>query len=369
MSSALYVGLMSGTSADGVDALVVDFETSTPTLLASHSLDYPSALRQAVLTASHAQQCDPETLWQLDEQLGHFYAQCVQELLKRYPDVKANIAAIGSHGQTIRHRPTDGRPYTVQIGNPNVLAAQTGIPVVADFRRADMAWGGQGAPLAPAFHQAIFRDHSCPRVVINIGGMANMTDLTGPTTIGFDTGPGNALMDAFIQRHQPNCRFDSEGQWASTGRIHPALLARLLTHPFFTQAPPKSTGREDFHLSWLDEHLLAFNPIAPEDVQATLCELSCQSITQALKYAHNTPKEILVCGGGAKNHFLMQRLQQLQSAETKVLSTQVRGVDVQHVEAMLMAWLAKQYCDDAPGNLPSVTGASKAVVLGALYKA
>jgi len=283
----------------------------------------------------------------------------------------AQIIAIGSHGQTIRHRPP-GSPegtFTLQIGDPNLIAELTGINTVADFRRRDMAAGGQGAPLVPAFHRAIFHSPNKNRVIVNIGGMANITWLPaqGPV-IGFDTGPGNVLMDTWIAEHLGKS-YDQDGAWATSGQVCTTLLAELLAEPYFKMLAPKSTGRENFNRSWLEDHLrrLVSTP-ALGDIQATLLELSAITIADSIKGLDQIPKEVFVCGGGAYNTALMQRLARLMPQDS-VASTAALGVDPQWIEAMAFAWLAQQTLNHRPGNLREVTGATREVILGGVYYA
>jgi anhydro-N-acetylmuramic acid kinase len=364
----LYIGLMSGTSLDGIDALLVDLASPQPRAVASHHQPYPAELRATLLELSHASHPELHQLAQLDVQLGELYAAAVQALLERTAIAAATVQAIGSHGQTVRHHPFGPRPYTLQLGDPNVIAERTGITTVADFRRRDIAAGGQGAPLVPAFHAALFRHPEHMRVVLNLGGMANITVLPTndrePVT-GFDTGPGNVLLDAWVQHHRGSA-YDAAGAWAAGGTPLPALLRYLLTEPYFTQAPPKSTGRECFNLAWLKARMEGTED--PQDVQATLVELTALSVAQAVNEHAGAAREVLVCGGGAYNSTLLRRLSHHLAPRT-VLSTAHYGVEPQAVEAMAFAWLAQQTLHGAPGNLPAVTGAHRPVVLGGIYRA
>lgn len=367
MGDANYIGLMSGTSLDGVDAILADFNAEQPRALASFHRPYPRELRATLLELSHASHPELHTLARLDVALGQLYAECVQALLERSGVPAATVRAIGSHGQTVRHHPQGTHPYTLQLGDPNVIAERTGITTVADFRRRDIAAGGQGAPLVPAFHAAIFRDPGQTRVVLNLGGMANITVLPAaadaPVT-GFDTGPGNVLLDGWTARHLGTA-FDARGRWAVGGHAIPALLQRLLAEPYFELAPPKSTGRELFNLAWLEAHLDGTE--GAQDVQATLLELTAQSVSQAiLRHAAET-EEVLICGGGVSNDALMQRLAE-HLAPRRVQSTAAYGVEPQLVEALAFAWLARQTLAGQAGNLPTVTGARHPVVLGGIYR-
>lgn len=381
--SDYYIGLMSGTSLDAIDAALVDFGNNTPTLV--QAINYPlgSDLRHAIQTLCTPGDNEIEQLGRVDIQLGTTLADAVKQLLKESGIGVQQICAIGSHGQTIRHRPDlkNGQHFTLQIGDPNTLAELTGITTVADFRRRDMAAGGQGAPLAPAFHAAMFSSASQTRGILNIGGMANVTLLSaklpahspaqtnasGPTpVIGFDTGPGNVLMDAWIRRHQQQA-FDENGQWAASGKVNPQLLELFLEDEFFPRSPPKSTGREHFNLAWLDRQLTRLGqPIDPRDVQATLSELTAQSVWEAM--ARFVPDQLVVCGGGARNTELMRRLGDKFSAASVITSDEL-GLPAEWVEAVAFAWLARERLAHRPGNLPAVTGARRPVVLGGIYPA
>ncbi len=359
----LYIGLMSGTSLDGIDAVLVDFSQPSPTLVASHYNEYTPQLRQTILALCHPGTDEINRMGELDVALGKQFALATNTLLKKNHLTAKQIRAIGSHGQTIRHYPQ--RQFTVQIGDPNIIAAETGITTVADFRRRDIAHGGQGAPLVPAFHQHIFSTSATNRAIVNIGGIANITLLPATdkqSILGFDTGPGNTLLDIWAEKylHQPQ---DKNGAWAAQGKIHAELLEKLLADPFFKLVPPKSTGREYFNLQWLENHLPTAIP--PVDVQTTLTELTARSIINAISH-YFSQAEILICGGGVHNHFLMQRLQKLNPA-LSVTSTQTRGIDPDWVEAIAFAWLAKQTLAGNPGNITAVTGAMKTTILGGVY--
>lgn len=367
--STLYIGLMSGTSMDAVDAALVDFSGPAPKLLATHSLSLDMELRTALRALGHGGIGELDRYGQLDARVGELFAEAACGLLEQAAVKAAQVRAIGSHGQTVLHNPAGSYPYSLQIGNPSLIAERTGITTVADFRRRDMAAGGQGAPLAPAFHNAVLRSQTQDRVVINIGGIANITVLPADPKLavsGFDTGPASTLMDAWIQQHL-NQRMDDDGRWAAGGTVVKPLLDRLMNDPYFKLAPPKSTGFEYFNLAWLNKKLAEQGaPITAQDVQATLCELSAASIAQAItEHAPNT-RQVLVCGGGVHNAYLMQRLRALMPT-CQVDSTAVYGVDPEWVEAMAFAWLAKQTLEGKPGNLPSVTGAKRAVMLGGIY--
>lgn len=306
----------------------------------------------------------------LDHRLGLLFADTALRLISEAGMDKREIRAIGSHGQTIWHAPMDRAPHTLQIGDPNLIAWRTGIVTIADFRRMDMAAGGQGAPLAPAFHAQVFRDPGHDRAIVNIGGIANLSLIPGDpqaSVSGFDTGPGNALLDDWAARHL-RTPYDVDGAWAASGQVHDDLLSRLLADRYFAARPPKSTGREYFNLRWLDQYLAPITPTpGAADVQATLVELTARSIARAVKNAAPAARQVLVCGGGAHNRTLMTRLKRAL-AGWEVLSTGQIGVDPEAVEAMCFAWLAKRRLEGQPGNLPAVTGAAEPVVLGGIYE-
>ncbi len=366
--SELFIGLMSGTSMDGIDAVLVDFTGGQLTILASHCSKYSPELQQQLDNTLQLQ--DPRTadLAETDRLVGEGFADAVMVLLDKAGISPDRITAIGSHGQTIRHEPDAPEPYSLQLGNAAVISASTGIDTVADFRSADIAGGGQGAPLVPAFHANIFSADAENRVVVNIGGIANITILpaggNGAVT-GFDTGPGNTLMDIWIRRHHGES-FDKDGAWASSGSIDARLLAAMLQDDYFRALPPKSTGREYFNRAWLSSYLQGLSTAA-QDVQATLCELTAVSITDAIEQHAPATQRVLVCGGGAHNAFLMQRLAG-NLPDIPVETTRAAGVDPDWVEAAAFAWLAKQHLEGKPGNIPEVTGASKPVVLGRLFR-
>lgn len=367
--SQLYIGLMSGTSLDGVDAALISFTNNQATLLDTYFLPFTDQVKTDALSLTAPGDNEIDRMGELDNTLGEIYAQAVNKLLQKSNISPKQITAIGSHGQTIRHRPSANQPFTLQIGNPTIIAERTGITTVADFRRRDMAAGGQGAPLVPAFHQDLFSGQR-NRIILNVGGIANVTYLPIDTSInvtGFDTGPGNMLMDAWIHKHCDK-PFDQNGDWAASGKVRPSLLANLLADDYYTNAPPKSTGREKYNLEWLEMKLEEndYQQTSAEDVQATLCELTAVTITQAIEKWCKHSEEILICGGGAHNQHLIQRLQTLLGPR-KVGLTNELGIDADWVEATAFAWLAKQAVEGLPGNLPAVTGASHPVILGAIY--
>lgn len=364
-----YLGIMSGTSLDGVDLALVDFAENRPKLTACDVVSMPNDVRQAVAKLITQGETDLQTLGELDHRLGLLYAECVQAFLDKQQLKPTQITAIGCHGQTVWHSPNGQYPFTMQLGDMHLLAAVSGIPTVGDFRRKDMAYGGQGAPLVPAFHQAMFAEPNKLVGVLNIGGISNISLLVpNQPTIGYDIGAGNTLMDGWIEQHQ-SVRFDKNGEWAASGKVNNALLAELLNEPFFRKPPPKSTGRELFNLDWLVKKLAKTAACAPCDVQATLAEFTAQSIADALEQISNPmnlPCELLVCGGGARNRFLMARIA-VCCPNWRVTTTDAYGLDGDFVEATAFAWLAYQRINHLPSNLPSVTGASRAVSLGTIF--
>lgn len=366
MEPRYYIGIMSGTSLDGVDAALVDFSAATPVLLQTFFCPYDDELRTQLLSLHQSGHDELHRAAILSNQLSRLYAEATAGLLKNAGAGFQQITAIGCHGQTIRHCPEVERGYTIQLVNAALLAELTQITVVIDFRSRDMAAGGQGAPLVPVFHHALFTSATCHRVIVNIGGIANITRLDPHSKIiGFDCGPGNILMDAWCLRHTGK-NYDQDGQWAATGQIIPALLEKLLHDHFFSRQPPKSTGRELFNLEWLEEKLLGNK--APEDVQATLLELTVKAIAQSIHDHCSTATEIYVCGGGAHNTLLMNRLMGAMPGKKIALTDQL-GVAADWVEAFAFAWLAQQTMLRKTGNLAAVTGAKGDRVLGAIYPA
>jgi anhydro-N-acetylmuramic acid kinase len=360
-----YLGVMSGTSLDGLDIALVRQE-DRPTLLAHHYLPMPAALRAELLALCASGPDELARAATAEQQWVELAAEGIHELLRREQLSPDDIRAIGSHGQTVRHEPVRG--FTVQIGNPALLAELTGIEVIADFRRRDVAAGGQGAPLVPAFHEALFDTQDSPCAVLNVGGFSNLSLIEpGREVRGFDCGPGNVLLDAWIGKVRGET-FDRDGAWAASGLLNEALLLRLMSDPYFAGRGPKSTGRELFNLPWLESHLAALPPLPVADVQRTLLELTVRSITESLQQAQSDTAELLVCGGGAHNGALMQRLQALLPS-CRVASTATRGVPPDWVEAMAFAWLAHCCLERIPANRPSVTGARGLRVLGAIYPA
>ncbi len=352
---------MSGTSADAIDAALVDTDGHQCRVLATHSITLPETLRNQVLALCAPGTDELDRAGTVQRRLGSLFAQAVRELLHGSGHRPEQVVAIGCHGQTVRHRP--GREgFSLQLGSGDVIASETGIPVVTDFRNRDMVLGGQGAPLVPRFHQRLFARAGERRTVLNIGGMANVTLLDGERlATGFDTGPGNVLLDEWCHRHTgKHC--DDNGDWARSGAPLPALLEQLLAEPYFSRLPPKSTGREHFNSRWLSAYL--HGDESAEDVQATLTELTAMTIARAL--ADFAPDRLLVCGGGIHNGLLMERLA-VHLPDAAILSTAEAGLDPDWVEAAAFAWLAWARMTGVPGNAPEVTGASREAVLGAVY--
>ena len=358
-----YIGLMSGTSMDGIDAALVTFGDPGVELVATRNHPYPETLRHAVRKAALTPVDEPiANLGALDRQVGEVFRDAAAALLQASGVDPSEVKAIGSHGQTVRHQPDATHPYTLQIGNADLIAQGTNITTVADFRSADMAVGGQGAPLVPPFHAWLFGEDKS-RVILNIGGIANLTILGGNEVTGFDTGPGNTLLDAWTRKHRKH-PFDDKGEWAASGRVDPALLERLLAYEYFELQPPKSTGVEEFNLAWLAR--FGVDSLDPADVQATLAELTARSIALHVSRHASTADEVLVCGGGAHNSDLLRRLA-LNLPASSVDSTLSAGLHPDWVEAAAFAWLAMRTLHGQTGNLPSVTGARRKVVLGTIH--
>lgn len=366
----LYLGLISGTSVDGVDALLADFSDGKCQVIAARTIPYPSALDRRVRTLIESGRAHLAELGSLDVALGRFFADCALALIREAELRPSDVRAIGHHGQTVFHKPAEPEPFTMQIGDPNSIAALTGITTVADFRRLDMAVGGQGAPMVPAFHDWLFRSGDETRVILNIGGISNVTVLApGAPTLGFDTGPGNTLLDLWISR----CRgqpYDVSGALAASGEVDARLLEALLNEPYFDLPPPKSTGRELFNNSWLNDRLDAQLPdratrLEPANVQATLAELTATSIANGLAATGYVADRVVVCGGGAHNDDLLRRLTARLSCP--VQSSAEYGLEPDWVEAAAFAWLAAARLERRAGNMPSVTGAHQAVTLGGVY--
>lgn len=360
-SSELYIGLMSGTSLDGVDVALCKIDESVCKLVNTLEYSLPRELKSDILTAIE-DQTTLAKVGELDHRLGLLFAEAVNALLEQVHIESADIRAIGSHGQTLWHAPEGSYPFSMQLGDPNILVARTGIPVVADFRRKDMALGGQGAPFAPAFHAFLFGKIAKKTAVVNIGGMANITILDD-TLSGYDTGCGNVLLDGWIAKNRGE-PYDKEGAWAASGRVDQDLLENMLADPYFLLDAPKSTGRERFGMAWLEEKLQGFG-LPPKDVQATLLELTVQSIANEVKQFDR--ELLLLCGGGAKNSFLLARIRQLLP-QTEVATTDEYGVNGDFMEAMAFAWLAYKRIHKEEVALKAVTGARENTLLGGLYE-
>lgn len=364
----LFVGLISGTSADAIDAALVEFSPS-PTVVATRAFAYGPELRGEILALAQGRAAVTlEHLGSLDVRIGQAFGQAANALLADAGRSAHELTAIGSHGQTVRHRPRSTPAFTLQLGDPSTIAELTGITTVADFRRRDVAAGGEGAPLAPGFHAAVLRLDGEPRAVLNLGGIANLTLLPGDPSEpvrGFDTGPANCLLDAWMTRHLGGT-CDSGGNAARSGRMDADALARWLDYPYFTQQPPKSTGREEFDLEWLADR--GPLPHGDADVLASLTELSAQTIARALQAHAPGTQRLIACGGGVHNGFLMERIA-AAVAPLLLETTREHGIDPDFVEASLFAWLARECLAGRAGNLPEVTGASGPRVLGAIYPA
>lgn len=373
-SSHICIGLMSGTSLDGVDGVLAAFPCADNVgglrTLSTAYVPFPDELRAQLLALQNVGTDEIHREAMAANALATHYAACVSQLLAAADMQPSEVHATAVHGQTIRHRPELG--YTRQTNNPALLAELTGIDVIADFRSRDIAAGGQGAPLVPAFHQAVFGSPTEVRVVANIGGIANISVLDPRGSItGFDTGPGNVLMDAWISRHQ-GVSYDANGAWAAGGQIHAPLLNTLMEEPYLHRAPPKSTGRDLFHREWLAAKLVPYSALPAEDVQATLTAFTAASLSNAIRAYAPEAQAVYVCGGGAYNATLMRRLQaelSMDGNRTKLSSTAELGVEPNHVEALAFAWLAHRYLERATGNVPNVTGAKGDRILGALYPA
>ena len=365
----LYIGLMSGTSLDGIDAALVDIDSQGRSqLLGNHYLPYERDLKNELFSLSQASEVKLEQLASLDQTLGKLYAECILTLLKKYEYSATDIKAIGCHGQTIRHKPRPNA-FSMQIGDANVIAELTGITTVADFRRRDIAAGGEGAPLVPAFHQAVFLDFHNPRQILNLGGIANITVLSQnpEDTFGFDLGPANALSNEWVERHW-QINYDEGGIIARSGTIQQSLLNKWLAIDYFNKAPPKSTGRELFNLPQLEVLTPEMNDLKTEDVLATLIELTAVSISQGIEKWGYTDGELFLCGGGAHNIYLVERIQH-HLLTIRIGRTDDLGIPADMVEACAFAWLAYRTMNGLSGNLANTTGAKGARILGAIYPA
>lgn len=364
---------MSGTSLDGIDAVLVRFTDDKPELLHSLCFSLPDTLRQHIIALIQPDwHGSLAAIGTINQQLGKCFAAASCAVLEQANIDASQVAAIGSHGQTIWHQPTGAHPFTWQLGDASHIAEQTRITTVADFRSRDMAAGGQGAPLVPAFHHAIMEANQTTHtnVILNIGGIANITVLSPQSTdqtFGFDTGPGNTLIDYWASQHL-DTHYDADGAWAAAGNLHEALLEHCLADPYFALPAPKSTGREHFNPSWLTQQLSGFD-LAAHDIQTTLTELTARSITDAIKDCADNINTVYACGGGAHNNYLQQRIQHHLPTNTQLATTQALGIHPDWMEAIAFAWLAKRTLEGKSGNLPVVTGASGARILGAIHPA
>ncbi len=358
---------MSGTSLDGIDTALIDFKSNKPVFIGTVFLPFNEAFKSDLLALHHPGNDELNKAALTSNQLAHCYAEAITDLLKHTKILASSVTAIGCHGQTIRHCPTVGNGYSIQLVNAALLAELTGITVVSDFRNRDIAAGGQGAPLVPAFHRAVFMDSKAHRVIVNIGGIANITYISprGVDISGFDCGPGNMLMDAWCRQHTGN-QYDNNGDWAATGQVISDLLEKLLSNDFFSKPPPKSTGRDLFNDNWLRNHLRG-NEKA-EDVQATLMHLTIASIAHAIDTFYPSTDEIYLCGGGAHNSHLVNHLKSALPSK-RIKLTDELGVQADWVEACAFAWLAQQTILKRSGNVPAVTGARGERILGAVYYA
>ena len=367
MKSGRYIGVMSGTSLDGVDVVLAAIDENMVAQQASLTWPIPLALKEDILSVCQGQQLTLSQLGQLDVRLGALFADAVLALMHKEKLRPQDVVAIGCHGQTVWHEPVGDAPHTLQIGDNNQIVAKTGVTVVGDFRRRDIALGGQGAPLVPAFHQALLTHPTERRMVLNIGGIANLSLLIPDQPVrGYDTGPGNMLMDAWIWR-QAGKPYDKDAEWARACKVILPLLQNMLSDPYFSQPAPKSTGREYFNYGWLERHLRHFPGVDPRDVQATLAELTAVTISEQVLLSGGCER-LMVCGGGSRNPLLMARLAALLPG-TEVTTTDAVGISGDDMEALAFAWLAWRTLAGLPGNLPSVTGASQETVLGAIFPA
>lgn len=367
MKSGRFIGVMSGTSLDGIDVVLAVINESIVAQQASLTYPIPIAIKEEILAICQGQPLTLSQLGQLDTRLGRLFSDAVRALMRQENLQASEIVAIGCHGQTVWHEPMGDAPNTLQIGDNNQIAAHTGITVVGDFRRRDMALGGQGAPLVPAFHHALLAHPVERRMVLNVGGIANLSLLApGLPVRGYDTGPGNMLMDAWIWR-QCGKPYDKDAHWASGGKVLLPLLQDMLSDPWFALPAPKSTGREYFNYGWLQRHLARYPGVSPQDVQTTLTELTAVTISEQVMLSGGCER-LLVCGGGARNPLLMARLAALLPG-TEVSTTDAAGISGDDMEALAFAWLAWRTISGLPGNLPSVTGAAEASILGAIFPA
>ena len=365
--SSNFIGLISGTSADGIDAIAVSIDQQN-NIQQLASLAYPinSSIRDKIFSIQK-NDIPLNQLGELDTELGEVFANAALELINTHNLDQNDIQAIGCHGQTLKHDPDCNHPYTIQVANPSIIAERTNITVVADFRRRDIAAGGQGAPLVPAFHQAWLGKHE-DTVVLNMGGIANITVLSNESSqpqSGFDTGPANTLIDSWTNKHL-HTPYDNDGQWAQSGTVNKSLLQSLLKHPYFRKQPPKSADISQFNIEWLENFLQLFPEVSPQDVSTTLVALSVKSIANAIEAWAPETKLVIACGGGCKNKYLMQELKK-QIHPIRLTTTNEFGIDSDWIEATAFAWLGKQALEKQPGNSPNSTGASGPRILGAIY--
>ncbi|WP_163715240.1 anhydro-N-acetylmuramic acid kinase [Mangrovibacterium lignilyticum] len=362
-----YIGIMSGTSLDGIDAILVSFKNQQIHKIESHSQAFPDDLKKELDQLICTYLTDLQKIGEMDHYLALCYADAVNNLLKKAAISQSQITAIGCHGQTVFHSPETKHRFTMQLGDGNLIAAKTGIKTITDFRRMDMAFGGGGAPLAPAFHQAYLNSTHEKRCILNLGGIANITLLAenDDDVLGFDTGPANCLMDSWTQKIKGE-KFDNDGTWARSGTIVPELLTNLLAENYFQQPAPKTTGRELFNLNWLENHLKAIESYSESDVQATLLELTAQTIAKSIIESGKETDVVYACGGGAYNSFLLERIS-FNLNYMRVVSTDELAVPPQWVESIAFAWLAMRRMKNQYGNLPSVTGASQKALLGTIH--
>lgn len=364
----LFVGVMTGTSVDGLDLALLDLPNDLKPQ-AARTTPFPPSLRERLVALTSPKDNEIVRMGETNVQLGNFIAEACLDFIAELGIHATEVRAIGNHGQTIRHHPNASFPFSVQIGNGHVIAEKTKIDVVADFRGRDIAAGGQGAPLVPTYHNALLGDDELDRVIVNIGGIANITILSQEdhSYRGFDTGPGNALLDAWIQEYRSK-PYDAQGAWATSGEFHDPLLKQLLNDPYYRETPPKSTGKEHFNLPYVRGHTADFSDIAPVDVQATLVELTTRTITSAIDQHAATCTDIVVCGGGRLNDYLMHRLEALNPKRV-IRTSESLGINGDAIEAAAFAYLAWQFIERLPGNQPKVTGADGLRVLGCLYPA
>ncbi len=366
-SPKLYIGLMTGTSADGIDAALIDCCVEPPGLIATYFHPYPTEIKSKIVDTINATSVNLDDFFLLDRYIAQELATASCNLLCKAHHTSDDVIAIGSHGQTIRHRPNPPYCFTVQLGDPNIITARTGIDVVADFRRADMAIGGQGAPLAPLFHDSVLRQQGKNNVVVNLGGIANITVLAdNQKTIGFDTGPANSLMDLWIKKIK-GMSHDNNGEWAASGSVDSVLLNQMLKDPYFSMQAPKSTGREYFGIDWL-ENVLSFSNTENHNIQTTLCELTATTIARAINQYCTQIDQIFLCGGGQKNNALVTRIKN-HFLQTSIWSTSKLGLDPDFLEAIIFGWLAHRHITKLPGNMPSVTGSNHTTICGCQYRA